>query len=1680
MDKGHGRSCQCLLDALLDASCHQRHQHLEQRKTVKDNIMADVETTTIRFRPSPRQPKFPPASSQDAGHRFPVNGLVNGSAPKTTDKVLGGQHGPRSPGYSRASAMVKASHGDRPPPHRSLSDRNSRWPQHGGQRLDDPRGHSGTTGTGNGNGTGRTVLYRSNSSLELDQELLDAAGVAGALRREYGSASSIDVMSTSGESFFAMLRDYGGPGRDGFNFDQRSPGPARIAEYLRGKVEAAPSTQNAANVLVLANGSADAIAEHACTSPKIKTKFHKLWEGREKSRTKEKGAGAGSGGGNDAPASFFRKLRGGAGNSGGSGGGGGGTGSGNNGNKGDGSKGIDVSSKGSTNSLESDGKLEERLRRRSFAHYDVQSITANLSCAARLRNVLSRRRNTCTGASAASNNCAGGRGTPHGSTEDLGGSEDTGVTGNQSAPTDTGDGKNNELILGCPYFRNELGGELERNISLTRIPSSRGYRRRFQNVDGGGPTNNNNAMNGNSCGTDHTMKATFHRPNITCGLSVLEGASNTYLKGRDCPYQRHHWRIECVDQGALYYKQYFYGQEHQNWFGIDDQLGPVAVSIRREKIDENGPVISSNSAKDTCSPTSQYQYRLIIRTSELATLRGTVLEDCIPTLKQGGGRGIHAKEVIECIAPELQMSCLRLGTSGTQTEDQLLKLDQQGLTNHYKVGIMYCKAGQGTEEEMYNNEHAGPAFDEFLDMIGQRVRLKGFDKYRAQLDNKMDSTGLYSVYATFQQYEVMFHVSTMLPYTPNNRQQLLRKRHIGNDIVTIVFQEPDALPFTPRSIRSHFQHVFIIVRAVHPCSDNTRYMVSVGRSKEVPVFGPPIPEGATFPKSKSFAEFLLAKVINAENAAHRSEKFAIMASRTRQEYLKDLSTNYVTAATIDLGPKFSIISFGGKKKDRARPRFIPDNSVRGAIVWNVQVDDYGQSTTINCSLGISCDTIVLLEEGINEVVFSCPTSSVLGWTSQSNSLKMYHHQGECVVIHLKDLDETLEIVNRLSCVTAGHESLEYTLRRNNLGQLGFHIQPDGIVTEVECHGLAWQAGLRQNYRLVEICKVVLATLSHDQMVDLLKTSVTVTVTAIPPLDDGTPPRGCSLHNCNFLCGLQGSGDYENVNGTNLHDNLSRMKSSARQQVAHSSSRTNSSPLQSTPSSGYSSRKSVTINLEHRIRNSELTSASSQSSEEKWYDTGEMPDITGVVRSHVGGESPPPPPLPARLASTCNTRRHEAQHGRHVYAHLPPTPSRAVQNHSHSMPPPPPPPPSHSHSYVPRALAEYSQVKDAIQTQAEHARQLRTLSSQYLPSSIADRHKATFMTSPALAANDRHSDGGASEPGPGSKSEDEHSGSGSSVSPYCLPRHIVSSSSNNSSRNQSPRSGSDREARLRTVPGNRHLGRSGQSNCTESTLQEDLLKLINPELINSEDDISSKSLDDSYHRAGSPPPLPVKANSSDLHSMSSSGSSSRGLKQTSTSEEAPLAGDVIFTTARPATVISSSSSSSPAPSENKHPRDERQSPRTSSSNSNGSSRGASKSLPPFPKVISSLMDSAADGDWPMLNENAVQSLQGPCNFSASTESLTPWIGDLADRLGLDTLPVSQSCHLLGMGSRRVRELEQRVRGLEEELAQERNQKVALELEVQRLRDENSRLQEESRTAAAQLRKFTEWFFRNIDK
>ncbi|KAJ8378142.1 hypothetical protein AAFF_G00247800 [Aldrovandia affinis] len=278
-----------------------------------------------------------------------------------------------------------------------------------------------------------------------------------------------------------------------------------------------------------------------------------------------------------------------------------------------------------------------------------------------------------------------------------------------------------------------------------------------------------------------------------------------------------------------------------------------------------------------------------------------------------------------------------------------------------------------------------------------------------------------------------------------------------------------------------------------------------------PVVRAPIPQDVTFPKSTVFRDFLLAKVINGENAAHKSEKFRAMATRTRQEYLRDLAERHVTSTPIDPSGKFPFISLAHKRREKGRPYGGAELRSAGAVAWPVHAEDHGAGGELEALLAVSAELLVLVDRDAKAVVFNCAVRDVIGWTLGSPaSMKIFYDRGECVSLRSinNNTEDFREVVRRLELLTKGCETSEMTLRRNGLGQLGFHINYEGIVAEVEPYGYAWQAGLRQGSRLVEICKVAVATLTHEQMIDLLRTSVSVKVVIIPPHEDATPRRGC--------------------------------------------------------------------------------------------------------------------------------------------------------------------------------------------------------------------------------------------------------------------------------------------------------------------------------------------------------------------------------------------------------------------------------------------------------------------------------------------------------------------------------------------------------------------------------------------
>ncbi|XP_065086864.1 rap1 GTPase-activating protein 1-like isoform X4 [Ochlerotatus camptorhynchus] len=322
------------------------------------------------------------------------------------------------------------------------------------------------------------------------------------------------------------------------------------------------------------------------------------------------------------------------------------------------------------------------------------------------------------------------------------------------------------------------------------------------------------------------------------------------------------WRVGKIesDDTAKCYRRFFSSREHSNLVGHDDQLGPVLLSIKSENV------------------ANQDHIRILLR------LRTGTMHEIIPASCLGSNpspikmaRLLNEQINVDSFMPVL---CPKASTL-------IASYDEHVLVTNFKFGVLYQRYGQTTEEELFCNSDTTPALEEFLDLLGQRIRLRDHKGYRGGLDIQNGHTGDTAVYEIFKEREIMFHVSTLLPYTEGDPQQLQRKRHIGNDIVAIVFQEENT-PFSPAMIASHFLHAFIVIQPVDPNTPNCRYKISVTARDDVPFFGPTLPQPSVFKKGPELKEFLLTKLINAENACYKADKFAQLELRTRTSLLQNL------------------------------------------------------------------------------------------------------------------------------------------------------------------------------------------------------------------------------------------------------------------------------------------------------------------------------------------------------------------------------------------------------------------------------------------------------------------------------------------------------------------------------------------------------------------------------------------------------------------------------------------------------------------------------------------------------------------------------------------------------------------------------------------------------------------------
>ncbi|CAG8543967.1 9014_t:CDS:2, partial [Racocetra persica] len=292
------------------------------------------------------------------------------------------------------------------------------------------------------------------------------------------------------------------------------------------------------------------------------------------------------------------------------------------------------------------------------------------------------------------------------------------------------------------------------------------------------------------------------------------------------------YQVEHQDVDANWYRRFFYGKDHPTFIGTIDSYGPVIVSIIPDTYHNVGDI---------------YWYRYIVRKKEVPDHRGIL-----------AGQAYFGEPIWEDLLKMIDRNFVphRLTKFITTPElsQELLNLDES------RIGVLYQAPSQASEEEWFSNTTASPEYERFLNLLGNKIELLGWQRFGGGLDTKTGGSGKYSIYdsGTWKDFEIMYHVSTMLPFEDKNKHQITRKRHLGN--------------------------------------------VEIMCKEGVPSFGPALPDPPIFYDPISLKQFLVATVINGQNAAWKTLKLSEPFYRARNGIVCDIAKRYTPVVLAPLTP----------------------------------------------------------------------------------------------------------------------------------------------------------------------------------------------------------------------------------------------------------------------------------------------------------------------------------------------------------------------------------------------------------------------------------------------------------------------------------------------------------------------------------------------------------------------------------------------------------------------------------------------------------------------------------------------------------------------------------------------------------------------------------------------------------
>ncbi|XP_037872619.1 tuberin isoform X4 [Bombyx mori] len=156
-----------------------------------------------------------------------------------------------------------------------------------------------------------------------------------------------------------------------------------------------------------------------------------------------------------------------------------------------------------------------------------------------------------------------------------------------------------------------------------------------------------------------------------------------------------------------------------------------------------------------------------------------------------------------------------LRVSSAQDQRTIKNLDLMPPIETYKIGVLYVAPGQqDSEDAILQNEYGSVRYSEFLTQLGTLVSLEGEDEQEhpelfLNLE-KGGKDGRYTYVWTDDIMQVLFHVATAMPTCASDPSCNEKRKYIGNDYVSIVYNDSGA-DFNIHTIKGQFNLCIVVV-----------------------------------------------------------------------------------------------------------------------------------------------------------------------------------------------------------------------------------------------------------------------------------------------------------------------------------------------------------------------------------------------------------------------------------------------------------------------------------------------------------------------------------------------------------------------------------------------------------------------------------------------------------------------------------------------------------------------------------------------------------------------------------------------------------------------------------------------------------------------------------------------------